>query len=302
MVTKSPTTALQKKVDDFISKAPAELKIIFGTQYPGVKPDLSCALIVEDALRIYLRKFDPLQNTGKWGLGKLFGRSKEKHNFPKRFSKTIDTINTIRNNKVVHWGDSTAGITLLDLQKFLKEFLSWFFTKVVNLQIPKEISEIISLAEPKEKSTERSTEKKPSFKEREVKIVGGSSGSPKVVTLDSSPIKSRAKDSLPLKTFKTPYKFHLHIEGNSNFKRDYYESKDLNLNDFRGSISKSSLYDLSISFEFNSHDITFVSRGKVTPVELNGKKISPRMKPKLSLGTHSLKIGDYNYSISIKNY
>jgi hypothetical protein len=299
---KSTKSVLQHKIADYIAKVPAELSIIYGTQFPGVKPDLSCALVVEGALRVYLKKFDPLQNTARWGLGKLFGRSQEKHNFPKRFNNTIEVVTKIRNG-AVHLGDKNANITLDDLRKFTSEFLKWFFEKVALQEIPNDIFKIIFTTKEKATPKEKVESKRHSFKEREIKITGsGEDGSPKVVNLHSPRRKSKESHKEVPTEIKTPYKLHLHIEGGSNFKRDYYESVQLTLNDFRGSIPKSVSFDLGISFDFNSHDILFRNKSKNVNIEIGGKQINARMKPKFSLGTYKLIIGDYNFNFSISNY
>ncbi|MCX6185577.1 MAG: hypothetical protein NTU43_01090 [Bacteroidetes bacterium] len=75
--------------------------------------------------------------------------------------------------------------------------------------------------------------------------------------------------------------------------------------DFRGSISKLNMVeysDLSIIFELKDGKIFFTNKSKKIPISIDAKKMSLKTKAELTIGNYSLTIGDFLYTIIIKNY
>ena len=298
MTTQKNSSAFQKKVEDLINGVIIpESKIIFGKQFPGVKPNVSASMIIEGILKIYIQKVDPQQKTSRWGLGKLFGHSCGKTSFPDRFKKHIENINNIRIG-VLHKEGKGGEITIEELRKFLSNFIKWFYNKIIEQPVSLELSKIIDYSLPDIKISPKNN-----IKHKIDEIIIFNRETKNESSERKVPIKPDGIKTIPYSVEEK--KLYFQIFNNNKFTRTYYHTKELLAKDFRGSISKINLIeysDLSIIFELKDGKIFFTNKSKKIPISIDSKKMSLKTKTELTIGNYSLTIGNFLYTITIKNY
>ena len=264
-----------------------EAKIVYSKKTELTKPQVSVAIIIEEGLKLYIKKVDPEHRMYKWGLGKCLEHAKKKRSFPRDLKYRIAKINEIRNEEL-HGGHSK--FSHREIKKTCTEFLEWWFEHVLVQDVPTELREIMNKKITKVKEHEEGTliidlekEIKPSKKRTNKKRV-------------KKPDYSRKKIA--------PQNFLIQITNSNGFQRTYHKSIELSKGDFRGGISLNKLSEssnINLSIIINETFVQIANKSKGLDILLDSKKLTGRRK-KLTLGKHSLSLLESNFEISLATY
>ena len=293
-----------------------EAKIIFGVQHPGIKADISAGIIMEGALKIYVKIVDPQQFTNKWGLGKLLGHASGKASFPNRLKRPIQKINDSRNR--LHPGHNGIAMTIDDLRKYSSEFINWFFEKLVKQKCPKEILNLIDKAKI-EKEANKTMIKKVLSKTKLVspaKTAGNKTSATHKshLTNGSKTNKSisdklnklrKVSGSISAEPVEKDKKLLLKLYNEKGFSRTYYQSTILDKNQLRGvelNKLKYNLSGLNLNIIFQEGKISILNQSEKLKILFNNLILVRNRKKALSVGDASLVIDGIKLKITVNKF
>ena len=286
---------IPSKPDVLIKEVTKNCKIIFLSNKADDNKYTAVGIIIEKTLRYLIKFRDKDFNFRKASVDKMIIRANTFNDFPKSFGGFLSKFWEKRNYEV-HEGRITLNPAEIDkLRNNIFKYLDWFFRKVLNEEVPKELSgwaKLNSLPPLKKKVIKR-FHKKTMVSDHHLKD--------KLKKL----IEGKETEIITAKPVLSGKNLIMKLNSENEFSRNYFKDIIINRSELRGITLTKPNQDLSglkLEVEFKEGKVSILNRSEKIKILFNDSPLVRNRKKILPEGHTLLTIDGIQFTIILNQY